>query len=92
MPLSQTKRAISARQWRANKREKRRFNDLLSEYTNAKYKNVFDECKKLYESLNKAHSDKHDLTKTVEFKSWKTLMRTGNSSALFEAGQSSAPN
>ena len=72
--------------------KKRRFNDLLSEYTNIKYKNVFIECKELYESLNKAHPNKHDLTKTTEFKSWKTLLQTGNSSVLIETGQPSTPS
>ena len=90
MDLCQSDRAIKARKWRLGKREKRRFNDLLTEYTKVKYRKVFRECKELYESLNKEYPNKHDLTKTTEFKSWKTLL-TGKSSVLIETEPTSPP-
>ena len=72
MELSQTKRAIFAREWRVGRREKRRFNNLLSAYTKTKYKTIYDECHQLYNSLNQQHPKKRDLTKTQEFKKWKS--------------------
>ena len=80
MNLSQTKRAIEAREWRAVKREKRRFNILLSDYTSVKFGNVYRECRDFYESLNKKYPGKHDLTKTREYRRWKTQLLNGNSS------------
>ena len=71
MKLSQTKRAIEAREWRITKREKRRFDTLLSSYTSVKYGNVYKECIEFYHSLNKKYPKKHDLTKTKEYKRWK---------------------
>ena len=71
MKLSQTKRAIEAREWRIAKREKRRFNTLLSDYTSVKYRNVYKECIEFYQSLDRKYPKKHDLTKTKEYKRWK---------------------
>ena len=80
MNLSQTKRAIEAREWRAVKREKRRFNNLLSDYTSVKFGNVYRECRDFYESLNKKYPGKHDLTKTREYRRWKSQLVNDNSS------------
>ena len=72
--LSQTKRAREARQWRANKREKRRFNVFLSDFTNVKFGNVYKECKDFFDSLNEKYPNKHDLTKTKDYKRWKNQL------------------
>ena len=72
--LSQTKRAREARQWRANKREKRRFNVFLSDFTNIKFGNVYRECKDFFDSLNEKYPNKHDLTKTRDYKRWKSQL------------------
>ena len=71
MSLSQSRRAIEARQWRATKREKRRFNIVLSDFTKTKFGNVYSEAKEFFESLNEKYPNKHDLTKTKEYKLWK---------------------
>ena len=68
---SQTKRAIYAREWRVEGREKRRFNTLLNEYIYVKYKDIYDECLQMYNSLNETYPEKHNLTKTKEYKAWK---------------------
>ena len=80
MSLSQTKRAIEARKWRITKREKRRFNTLLSSYTHVKFGNVYRECMDFYRSLNKKYPEKHDLTKTREYKQWKKQVTNDESS------------
>ena len=72
--LSQTKRAREARQWRANKREKRRFNVFLSDFTNVKFGNVYKECKDFFDFLNEKYPNKHDLTKTKDYKRWKNQL------------------
>ena len=71
MSLSQSKKAIQARQWRVIKRQKRRFNVVLSDFTKIKFGNVYREAKDLFESLNDKYPNKHDLTKTREYKLWK---------------------
>ena len=78
--LSQTKRAIEAREWRAIKREKRRFNMLLNDFTNVKFGNVYRECWDFFESLNKKYPNKHDLTKTKDYKRWKSQILNDNDS------------
>ena len=70
--LSRTRRAIEAREWRATKREKRRFNMLLTDFTKVKFGNVYREGKDFFESLNGKYPTKHDLTKTKEYKRWKS--------------------
>ena len=72
MSLSQTKRAIRAREWRTGLREKRRFNTLISDFISVKYPDIYDEAWQFYNSLNKRHSQKHNLTKTKEYKRWKS--------------------
>ena len=74
--LSQTKRAISARESRVKGREKRRFNAILNDYVHTKYNNVYSEAREMYKSLNEKYPAKHNLTKTKEWKLWKRNMRT----------------
>ena len=69
--LSQSRKAIEARQWRVIKREKRRFNMVLSDFTKTKFGNVYSEARDFFESLNDKYPNKHDLTKTKEYKLWK---------------------
>ena len=80
MKLSQTKRAVEAREWRVERREKRRFNTLLSGYINIKYQDIYNECCQFYDLLNQTYPEKHDLTKTREYKRWKTELTKDESS------------
>ena len=72
MKLSQSKRAIGAREWRVGNREKRRFNALLNGYVSNKYCSIYNECREFYNSLNKEYPERHDLTKTKTFKRWRS--------------------
>ena len=74
--LSQTKRAIEAREWRVGYREKRRFNSLLNRYISVKYNTIYNEYREFYRSLNQAHPERGDLTKTKTFKHWKKLQQS----------------
>ena len=80
MKLSQTRRAINAREWRVERREKRRFNTLLSGYMSIKYQDIYNECWQFYNSLNQMYPEKHDLTKTKEYKRWKNELTKDESS------------
>ena len=71
MNLSQSKRAIEAREWRVGYRQKRRFNSLLSDYVSVKYDDIYTECSKFYKSLDEANPETRDLTKTKAYKKWK---------------------
>ena len=71
MSLSQSRRAVEARQWRIGLREKRRFNTLVSDFISVKYPDIYDESCQFYKSLNKRYPKKHNLTKTRECKRWK---------------------
>ena len=64
-------RATYAKQWRATRRQRRRFDTLASDYLSVKYSNIREEIHQLYESLNTKYPTKHDLTKTKEFRQWK---------------------
>ena len=79
MKLSQTKRAVEAREWRVERRQKRRFNILVSDYISIKYQAIYDECCQFYSSLNQMYPEKHDLTKTKEYKRWKNEMTNDES-------------
>ena len=71
MSKSQTKRAVQAWRWRDNARQKRRLNNVISEYVRHKHKNIYNDCYELYEALKKIYPDlgpKRDLTKTGMFK------------------------
>ena len=72
MSLSQSRRAVEARHWRIGIREKRRFNTLVSDFINVKYPDIYDESCQFYKSLNKRYPKKHNLTKTREYKQWKS--------------------
>ena len=65
---SQSRKAIEARRWRVNAKEKKRFNKLVTEYVRFKYHDIYDECHRLYKVLDEKHSESHDLTKTRTFK------------------------
>ena len=80
MKLSQTKRATYVREWRVGRREKRRFDALISGYVNTKYSSIYEECWQFYSSLNEKYPLKHDLTKTKEYKKWKNEMSKDESS------------
>ena len=84
MKLSQTRRAINAREWRVERREKRRFNALLSGYMSIKYQDIYNECRQFYNSLNQMYPEKHDLTKTKEYKRWKNELTKDESSESSE--------
>ena len=80
MKPSQTKRAIYTREWRVGRREKRRFNTLLSGYMSIKYQDIYNECWQFYNLLNQMYPEKHDLTKTREYERWKTELTKDESS------------
>ena len=79
--FSQTKRAINARERRVEIREERRFNTLLSDYMKVKYKDIYDECRQMYNSLNGKYPEKHNLTKTKDYKTWKKQTLATNESS-----------
>ena len=68
---SQSKRAVAAREWRVHKREKRRFNTLLSGFISVKYDSIYSEYSDFFNSLNQTHPEARDLTKTKTYKKWK---------------------
>ena len=70
--LSQTERAIKERHRRTRARDQRRFNTLTGDFISVKYPDVYEEACQFYQSLNKRHPNKHNLTKTKEYKLWKT--------------------
>ena len=65
---SQTKKAIDARRWRSNAKEKRQFNALIAEYVQYKHSNIYDECSQLYKSLCEKHPNAQNIVKTRTFK------------------------
>ena len=74
MNLSQTKRAIKERKRRNRARDERRLNALTVDFLSVKYPEVYEEAYQFYQSLNRRHPKKHNLTKTSEYKQWKTAM------------------
>ena len=71
MSLSQTKRAIEAREWRVGLRQRRRFNTLLNGYIDVKYKKIYGEYKQFFHMLNQEHPEARDLTRTKSYKKWR---------------------
>ena len=67
-PKSQSQKAIEARRWRINAKEKKRFNKFVTEYVRFKHHDIYDECHQLYKVLDEKHSESHDLTKTRTFR------------------------
>ena len=81
--LSQTKRAIIAREWRGNNRERKYFNGLLNGYISAKYSDIYNEYTEFFNSLKRCHPKSRDLTKTKTFKKWrKELLSNEESNVL----------
>ena len=76
MNLSQTKRAIEAREWRVGVRQKRRFNTLLNGYISVKYDQIYDEYSKFFQSLDQIHPEVRDLSKTKTYKKWRRVQLT----------------
>ena len=72
MPKTRAEKTKYVREWRATQREKRRFDTLLSDYTNVKYPKIYKEATEFYRSLNKKYHKKHDLTKCKEYRRWKS--------------------
>ena len=68
MPKSLTKRAVQARKWRVDAREKRRLNTVVTEYVRLKHKDIYNECKQFYDSVVEDYSQNQNLTKTQEFR------------------------
>ena len=64
-------RAKYAKQWRATRRDNRRYEVLASDYVKNKYPNIHDEIQRFYNTLNENYPDKHNLTKTKEYQEWK---------------------
>ena len=67
-PKSQSKKAVEARRWRVNAKEKKRFNTVVAEYVHLKYNDIYNECSQLYQTLNEKYPDAANLTKTRTFK------------------------
>ena len=64
-------KAKYAKQWRATRRDNRRYEVLASDYVKNKYPNIHDEIQRFYNTLNENYPDKHNLTKTKEYREWK---------------------
>ena len=92
MKLSQSKRAIGAREWRVGSREKRRFHALLNGYVSTKYSSIYNQCREFYNSLNKEHPERHDLTKTKTFKRWRSQQRTAQNDEYDESNEDNNNN
>ena len=92
MKLSQSIRAIGAREWRVGNREKRRFNALLNGYVSTKYSSIYNECREFYNSLNKEHPERHDLTKTKTFKRWRSQQRAAQNDEYDESDEDNNNN
>ena len=71
MSLSQSKRAVEAREWRVGLRQRRRFNTLLNGYMSVKHEKIYDEYSQFFQSLDQSHPEARDLTKTKTYKKWK---------------------
>ena len=65
-------RATYAREWRVGTRQKRRLNSIASCYVSTKYPDIWKEICQFYTDLNGKYPRKHDLTKTKEFRKWKS--------------------
>ena len=58
--------------YREKERERKRFTEPLPAFLETKYPHIYTEYKELYETISKKHGKKHNLTKTVTFKNWKS--------------------
>ena len=67
---SQTGRAQYQRRSRVYKANERRFNNPLRAFIEHKYPSIFTEYAQLYETMNRSHPHRKNLTKTSIFKHW----------------------
>ena len=71
------KRATYVKQWRVGERQNRRFNTLAADYLLNKYPAIYNEISSFYGTLNAKYNTKHNLTKTTEYRAWKSEQRAG---------------
>ena len=76
MPKTKAERNIYVRQWRKDAYNEKRFNKGLHEYLEIKYLNIFNEYVQFYTTLNEAHPEAKDITKTKTYKRWKKIQQT----------------
>ena len=69
--LSQTKKAIGAREKRASDKERRRHDIFICDYIFTKYMSIYEEADTAYQELLLRHPSKLDLTKTYHYLKWK---------------------
>ena len=69
-------KAEYARKWRCRSRQARRENTFISDYLKIKYPAIHAETMKFYQELNTKYRTKDNLTKTAEYRIWKTQQRT----------------
>ena len=63
------------RKWRLTTRQSRRVDTLTSDYIRTKYPTIHAEIMSFYETLNSKYTTKDNLTKTIEYRQWKTQQR-----------------
>ena len=72
MPKSRTELNKYCREWRKVTHEEKRFNKPLRIFLELKYRDVINEYRHFFNSLNQQYPEAKDLTKTKGFKVWKT--------------------
>ena len=70
-----TPKAEYARKWRCRTRQSRRVDTLISGYLTVKYPAIHAEIMTFYETLNNKYPTKDNLTKTIEYRLWKSDQR-----------------
>ena len=70
-----TSKAEYARKWRCRTRQSRRVDTLISGYLTVKYPAIHAEIMTFYETLNNKYPTKDNLTKTIEYRLWKSDQR-----------------
>ena len=76
MPKTKAERAIYSRQWRKKVYGEKRFNKGLRQYLEIKYRDIFNEYVRFYSTLNEAHPDAKDITKSKTYRKWKKEHQT----------------
>ena len=84
MSTIREKRATYVKQWRVGERQNRRFNTLAADYLLSKYPTIYNEINNFYDSLNSKYTTKHNLTKTKEYRAWKSEQGTGRTTTTTE--------
>ena len=72
MQKSRTELNKYCREWRKVTHEEKRFNKPLRIFLELKYRDVINEYRHFFNSLNQQYPEAKDLTKTKGFKAWKT--------------------